>query len=295
MARLPQPGSDDGTWGDILNEFLGVDHNADGTLKTSGTLATKADDATVLKKANNLSDVASASTSRANLGLGTAATVDVPSSGNASTAQVVKGNDTRLTDSRAPTAHASSHAPGGSDALTYSLVGLLTARPAAASSNSGLFYFATDDNGGTMYRSDSSSWTKVSAAVSDASGKELGRVTTATNFSTSSTAPVDYTGLSVTVTVGSRPILVHACLPFVQVTGAAGYIQARILEDGTMKQGIIQSVPLSSFTYLDFSIPLTPSTGSHVYKVQVLVQTGTMTLASTGTSGIVPLLNIVEI
>ncbi|MGH7196402.1 MAG: SGNH/GDSL hydrolase family protein [Candidatus Saccharimonadales bacterium] len=32
-ARLPVPGSDDGTWGTILNEFLEAEHNADGTLK----------------------------------------------------------------------------------------------------------------------------------------------------------------------------------------------------------------------------------------------------------------------
>ncbi len=34
MARLPIPGSDDGTWGEILNEFLSVEHNQDGTQKT---------------------------------------------------------------------------------------------------------------------------------------------------------------------------------------------------------------------------------------------------------------------
>jgi hypothetical protein len=33
--RLPIPGSDDGTWGNILNGFLEVSHNADGTLVTS--------------------------------------------------------------------------------------------------------------------------------------------------------------------------------------------------------------------------------------------------------------------
>jgi len=33
MTRLPQPGGDDGTWGDILNDFLAQAHNADGTLK----------------------------------------------------------------------------------------------------------------------------------------------------------------------------------------------------------------------------------------------------------------------
>lgn len=39
MVRLPIPNSDDGVWGDILNEFLEVEHNSDGTLKSGGTLA----------------------------------------------------------------------------------------------------------------------------------------------------------------------------------------------------------------------------------------------------------------
>lgn len=33
MTRLPQPGSDEGKWGNILNDFLAVEHNSDGTLK----------------------------------------------------------------------------------------------------------------------------------------------------------------------------------------------------------------------------------------------------------------------
>ena len=33
MARLPQPGKDSGTWGDILNDFLTQAHNVDGSLK----------------------------------------------------------------------------------------------------------------------------------------------------------------------------------------------------------------------------------------------------------------------
>lgn len=35
MARLPTPGSDNGTWGDLLNQYLQVSHNSDGSLKTS--------------------------------------------------------------------------------------------------------------------------------------------------------------------------------------------------------------------------------------------------------------------
>lgn len=35
MSRLPTPGSDDGTWGDVLNDFLNQAHNTDGTLLAS--------------------------------------------------------------------------------------------------------------------------------------------------------------------------------------------------------------------------------------------------------------------
>lgn len=35
MARLPIPGKDAGTWGTILNDFLEVSHNGDGSLKLS--------------------------------------------------------------------------------------------------------------------------------------------------------------------------------------------------------------------------------------------------------------------
>lgn len=33
MARLPQPGQDNGIWGNVLNEYLQTSHNDDGTLK----------------------------------------------------------------------------------------------------------------------------------------------------------------------------------------------------------------------------------------------------------------------
>jgi hypothetical protein len=33
MARLPQPGGDDNVWGDLLNGFLLISHNSDGTVR----------------------------------------------------------------------------------------------------------------------------------------------------------------------------------------------------------------------------------------------------------------------
>ena len=69
MARLPNPGSDDGTWGAVLNDFLQQSHKTDGTLKPTSLNASGA-----LLASQNLSDVAAAETARTNLGLGTAAT-----------------------------------------------------------------------------------------------------------------------------------------------------------------------------------------------------------------------------
>ena len=49
-ARLPTPGSDRGTWGNILNDFLDVSHNADGTLK-DGAVSSAGAELTVHKGA----------------------------------------------------------------------------------------------------------------------------------------------------------------------------------------------------------------------------------------------------
>lgn len=46
------------------------------------------------------------------------------------------------------------------------LRGTFASRPAAGSTNSGLYYLATDNNGGTLWQSTGSTWVQVSAGVS---------------------------------------------------------------------------------------------------------------------------------
>lgn len=79
MARLPQPGADNGAWGDILNNFLITARNTDGTLKPIGSSSLQDGAVTTAKIAATLNeiptavaDVSLADTSATNVGTATA-------------------------------------------------------------------------------------------------------------------------------------------------------------------------------------------------------------------------------
>jgi hypothetical protein len=67
MSRLPTPGSDNGTWGDILNDFLLVSHDTGGTLK-SGTVGDGQVSAISQSKITNLVSDLAAKEATANKG-----------------------------------------------------------------------------------------------------------------------------------------------------------------------------------------------------------------------------------
>lgn len=70
------------------------------------------------------------------------------------------GNDSRLSDARTPLAHETTHLSGGFDALPWSTIlgsGLDANKPAAAATNAGYVWIATDTN--KLYQSTGSAWT----------------------------------------------------------------------------------------------------------------------------------------
>jgi lysophospholipase L1-like esterase len=53
MSRLPTPGADQDTWGDVLNDFLSVELNPDGTLKKAGDIAAAASNDSVVHNSSD--------------------------------------------------------------------------------------------------------------------------------------------------------------------------------------------------------------------------------------------------
>lgn len=85
MPRLPIPGADEGTWGDVLNQYLLAAHKSDGSLKDDAVPAAAIPDATITE-----AKLDSALATKVN-GAGGNPTMGGDLSGTASNAQIVAG------------------------------------------------------------------------------------------------------------------------------------------------------------------------------------------------------------
>ena len=134
--------------------------------------------------------------------------------------------------------------------------------------------------------------TEVDAAIlaNGSSGRELGYAEITSSFTQVAAATTDYdiTGLSVTVTVGTRPILLEAYLPTVAHTVANSTVILRVYEGATLLQVVTEATPATGGALSGARIArvrLAPSAGSHTYKAVIRTQTaGTITVTA-GTTG----------
>jgi hypothetical protein len=155
--------------------------------------------------------------------------------------------------------------------------GTLAARPTPAAAGDRALYYATDDSGGTLYRSNGSSWQQVGAPVNQASGAELARATLSSNYSNQGQGSETLIpGFSLAITIGSRPIAINM-MGLLEVAGTgtdtdnAGVTLRR---DTTLLSGfavppITRTGGQTKLLSSNWQIVDAPSSGSHTYTLNL--------------------------
>ncbi|GAC1406933.1 MAG: hypothetical protein NVSMB52_20380 [Chloroflexota bacterium] len=164
--------------------------------------------------------------------------------------------------------------------------GATASRPAVGTA--GQIFF--DTTLGKLPRDNGSTWDDLEAVSPQGPAGKLGYTQITANQSTTSTTYVDVPGLSVTVTVGTRPLKITAYAPLINntvagnggywkisdVTGAADIQLARVLEGQTASTGMAVCAVAAN---------VSPAAGSRTYKVQyAILNAGTLNLIASATS-----------
>lgn len=113
---------------------------------------------------------------------------------------------------------------------------------------------------------------------------ELGSAQVTSNVTTTSTSAVDLTGATVTVTTGTRPVVV-SFYGMVSHSVASKQFQLNLVQDGSsIQQANAFSVTAGGFVPIHIMVRVNPAAGSHTFKVQwQVVDAGTGTVAGGGT------------
>lgn len=161
----------------------------------------------------------------------------------------------------------------GGSASGGTRVGLLASigDPAAYEDQS---YFATDDNGGTLYVSDGTEW-----IVAAPRGTEIGYAEMTVDQTTTSTTTVPFSPpISITVEVADRPIVVIGQYEFVSHSAAGGTTSLDLLQDGAViASGGGKSGAANEIVFCAVRRRLSLAPGSYVFSLNKRVTTGTGT------------------
>lgn len=116
-------------------------------------------------------------------------------------------------------------------------------------------------------------------------GVELGYAQITVNATTTTTG-VDIAGFTMTITVGTRPIMLRFGASGLSNSNGAGASIVNLQEGATVVgQGSIGALPANVAVPIQREFRLTPTPGDHTYKVNLSsFGAGTVTLAATPTS-----------
>lgn len=193
--------------------------------------------------------------------------------------------------SGAPSPHAASHLPAGSDSLLWGTtlgihgVGTLAGRPAASAANANLLYFATDDQGGRLFRSDGVAWTSVAPPKTG----NLQQVLSASQAGAASIAATAYANLinvPITTIAGSK-LTVWASIAARNTVGINAVLRGRVRVDGLVTdptavgRGFSQTAPiLTSNIQTGICIQITGlGAGAHVINFDWSVAAAAQTIS----------------
>lgn len=120
-----------------------------------------------------------------------------------------------------------------------------------------------------------------------AAGLSLGYAEITSNFTQTGAGNSDVTGLSVTVTVGTRPIIVKFDAGGLSNSSASGLITLAIKEGSTiLATAALGPGPAANCSFaLSRDVRLSPSAGSHTYKINLgQIITGNSTIGASATN-----------